>query len=98
MEFSYQLPPDLKLTLNPKGHMINDDDDDECNPFQREEDMSPIRDIETMDIEVDAAKNLAAKDSQKSARHRPSVGIGEPEPECIATSPEIDQKAHRYNT
>lgn len=35
LEFSYQLPPDLKLTLNPRGVRINDDDDDDDdrNPF-----------------------------------------------------------------
>ena len=34
LEFSYQLPPDLKLTLNPKGVRVNDTDDDEdVNPF-----------------------------------------------------------------
>lgn len=60
LEFSYQLPPDLKLTLNPKGVRVGDDDEDEVNPFQREDNSSPIRDIETMDIEVEAAnKNYA---------------------------------------
>ena len=50
------------MTLNPKGVRVTDDDDDEdVNPFQREDDpaglaslTSPIRDIETMEIEVDA--------------------------------------------
>lgn len=55
LEFSYQLPPDLKLTLNPKGVRVSSDDEDDVNPFQRE-DQSPVRDIETMDIEVDADK------------------------------------------
>lgn len=39
---------------------MGDDDEDEANPFQREDNSSPIRDIETMDIEVEAAnKNYA---------------------------------------
>ena len=41
LEFSYKLPSDLRLTLNPKGVRVNpddDDDDDDINPFQREED------------------------------------------------------------
>ena len=34
LEFSYQLPPDLKLTINPKGLKVgSDDDDDDINPF-----------------------------------------------------------------
>jgi len=44
--------------LNPRGIRISsDDDDDDVNPFQREE-QSPVRDIETMDIEVDAKNPL----------------------------------------
>ena len=35
LEFSYQLPPDLKLTINPKGHKVGSDDDEDegtkCN-------------------------------------------------------------------
>lgn len=59
LEFSYQLPPDLKLTLNPKGIRISsDDEDDDINPFQRENEHSPVRDIETMDIEVDAKTSM----------------------------------------
>ena len=50
------MPPDLKLTLNPKGVRIQGDDDDDVNPFAREDVISPVRDIETMDIEVDALK------------------------------------------
>lgn len=38
LEFSYQLPPDLKLTLNPNGIRVRDsDDEDDANPFQRED-------------------------------------------------------------
>ena len=35
LEFSYQLPADLKLTLNPYGVRVtgSDDDDDDINPF-----------------------------------------------------------------
>ena len=32
LEFTYKLPPDLKLTLNPRGVRINSDDD-EADPF-----------------------------------------------------------------
>jgi len=41
LEFSYQLPPDLKLTLNPHGVRVSGSDDDEdgdddIDVFQRE--------------------------------------------------------------
>ena len=53
LEFSYKLPADLRLTLNPKGVRVgpDDDDDDDANPFQREED----RDISQTEIEVPEA-------------------------------------------
>ena len=86
LEFSYQLPPDLKLTLNPKGIRISsDDEDDDINPFQRENEMSPVRDIETMDIEVDAKTTLQQPSSDSKVRTSAS-GIGEPEPEIIKSS------------
>ena len=48
MEFSYQLPPDLKLTINPKGRKVGSDDeeDDEVNPFQREETSGDFKEID----------------------------------------------------
>lgn len=66
LEFSYQLPPDLKLTLNPKGVRVTDDDDDDANPFQREEDEGdaarpPLQDIETTEIQVDARVGQSKK-------------------------------------
>ena len=89
LEFSYQLPPDLKLTLNPKGVRINSDDDEEVNPFQRE-DQSPVHDIETMDIEVDAIKHqqipAAAPLSATVEKSGKILSPGEPEPEQIKSS------------
>lgn len=52
LEFSYQLPADLRLTLNPRGEKVgeeDDDDDEDINPFQRV-DSSPARDIAAADI------------------------------------------------
>jgi hypothetical protein len=47
LEFSYQLPPDLKLTINPKGHKVgSDDDEDDVNPFQREETSGDFKEID----------------------------------------------------
>ena len=85
LEFSYQLPPDLKLTLNPKGVRISsEDDEDDVNPFQRE-DQSPVRDIETMDIEVDAEKQKSSQTHKETVRSS-ATGFGEPEPENIKSS------------
>ena len=95
LEFSYQLPPDLKLTLNPKGvRVTGDDDDDDVNPFQREDDngqslVSPVRDIETMDIEVGAngISGRKAHTQKNSAMKKTSNSPGgEPEPELIKSS------------
>ena len=63
LEFSYQLPPDLRLTLNPRGEKvdIDDEDDDDINPFQRVEIGSPARDIASTDIQVKAADTNHAK-------------------------------------
>ena len=58
---------------------MTEDEDDDTNPFQREEVFSPVRDIETMEIEVDA----------KNAPKRLSAGLSglrEPEPEHIKSS------------
>ena len=79
--------------MNPKGVKItNSDDDEDVNPFQREEDASsPVRDIETMDIEVkDSLKKGAyTSDSKKNGRSS-GGGIGEPEPEMIKESPDCN--------
>ena len=46
LEFSYQMPSDLKLTLNPKHFSDSEDDEsdeeDGVNPFQRSEDEKNI--------------------------------------------------------
>ena len=82
LEFSYKMPDDMRLTLNPKGVRVGYEDDDEDEAFQRG-DASPMRDIENTDLSIGAVKKL--QDSKGSSKNH-SSGLGEPEPELI-TSP-----------
>ena len=77
--------------------MGSDADEDDVNPFQRE-DSSPIRDIETMDIEVGNARQshpFKTNSSSKVATER-SSGLGEPEPEIIKSSDD-DENSFRLS-
>ena len=103
LEFSYQLPPNLKLTLNPKGVRVSgsrdlDHDDDDINPFQRE---SPQKDIDTLKIEVEASevmkmehKNglLPVDDYSASYHDFGKKSLAEPEPESIKSSADSNSK------
>ena len=92
LEFSYKLPTDLKLTLNPRGVRIASDDD-EADPFQREE-HSPVREIETLDFEVgDPAKTVPASTMPSAERRKDQLSPGgEPEPEMIKSSMDSTQQ------
>ena len=84
LEFSYQLPPDLKLTINPKGYKADGDDDDDDEPFQRADDQfEPVisKDIDQAEINIG---NALAKNALP--RDRKSLLDKEPEPEHIKSS------------
>jgi hypothetical protein len=77
------LPPDLKLTINPKGYFASEYDDDD-EPFQRAEDpYEPVisKDIEDADIKIGADLSKLA-----NSRDRKSLLDKEPEPEFIKSS------------
>jgi len=94
LEFSYQLPADLKLTLNPKGVRVGSDaDEDDVSPFLRD-DASPARDISTLDIDIGTARG-EVKASVDSSRKQ-SSGIGEPEPELIASPSEREARLSNF--
>ena len=87
----------MKLTLNPKGQRVgSDDEDDDVNPFQRE-DQSPIRDIETMDIEVNAQQRAKNSAEVTKASERSSGLLGEPEPEMIKSSDDDENSTRLSN-
>ena len=86
MEFSYQLPPDLKLTINPRGYTAGDDDDDDDEVFQRADDTYPpvvSKDIDDAEIKISATDGNSRVAAHQNRR---SFGQHEPEPEHIKSS------------
>ena len=90
LEFSYQLPPDLKLTINPKGVKVcTSDDDDDINPFQREETSGDFKEIDEQQINIDSKQVPSANpDMFGKLKQVENKNLREPEPEQTVFSDE----------
>ena len=90
LEFSYQLPPDLKLTINPRGIKVSsDDEDDDLNPFQREETSGDFKEIDEQQINIDTKQVPSTNpDMFSKLKEVESKNLREPEPEQTVFSDE----------
>lgn len=70
----------MKLTLNPKGLKVGSDDEDDVNPFQREETSGDFKEIDEQMIQINQ-KAIPSSTPDMFAKLKKIENRAEPEPE-----------------